>query len=183
MFCRWWSLFTNFWGFPLGLMCCLQHIIHRRFTSRTGAVNSFIRRVLISSSADAAEHQIQSGLLWGTLNRWAAETGTTANFTFLVCRERPCSRRYLVLCQGIGVKGKQSAALLCTSSVFTCLHRCMSSASGLTCAFLMHLFTIRVLGRLLKWAWVGFCRVQNGFYIIFRFFWPWYLFTLMLKCN
>lgn len=87
----------------------------------------------------------------------------TADFTFLICRERQCSRRFLVLCQGIGVKGKQSAALLCTSSMFTCLHRCMSRASALTCEFLMHLFTIRVLGRVLKSACLGFCRVQNRF--------------------
>lgn len=156
-------------------MCCLQHIIHWRFTSRMGAVNSFIRRVLISSSADAAEHQVQSGLLWGALKSWVAEMGSHS--WFHIPGLRPCSRRFLVLCQGIGVKGQQSTSLLCTSSMFTCLHRCMSSAPTLTCEFLMHLFTIRVLGRQLKWAWVGFCSVHNGFYIIFRFFWP------MLKCN
>lgn len=79
---------------------------------------------------------------------------------------RPCSRRLLVLFQGIGVKGRQSAALLCTSSVFTCLHRCMSRAPALMCEFLMHLFTIRVLGGLLKWAWVAFCRVKMDFVLL-----------------
>lgn len=80
------------------------------------------------------------------------------------------------------VKGKQSAALLCTSSVFTCLHRCMSSASALMCEFLLHLFTVRVLERLLKWTWVS-VEAKMDFIFGFKFFWPSYLFTLTLKCN
>lgn len=105
----------------------------------------------------------------------------TADFTFLVCRERSCSRWFLVLCQGYEWRGNRT--LLCTSPVFICLHRCMSSASALMCEILMHLFTVRMLERLLKWTWVGFV-LQNRFYIFFlSFFWPFYLFILLLKCN
>lgn len=102
---------------PLGSSFCLRSTVPPLFTSQTDAVNSFIRRALISS-ADAAEHQVQSGLLRGALNRepaadshsWSVASGPAATVPGAVPGKR-----------------SEEEAGAASPGLFTCLHRCRSS--------------------------------------------------------
>lgn len=119
---------------------------------RPPQINNFISSIVISSTANTTEHQVQGGLLWRTLTYITVKMGMhncqePHQFTFLLSYDWPCNQ---ALCSTSretpwnSVSIKMTIALLCSYSrglhvyAQTRMHACSSSKS------VMCVFTVRM---------------------------------------